>query len=114
MKAAYRPMAIALAFVALVANAWAEAPTEEPLRTFLPKCDSSIDDCRAMLNDFIVGGMRISNNPEPTCIPLERNKAADMMLANLHDLVRDSSWAEEPYGNALMQAMTDAFPCLTD
>ncbi|MCR4301593.1 MAG: hypothetical protein NUV51_08275 [Sulfuricaulis sp.] len=100
-------------FLILSCAAYAQSPREEPLRTFLVECDSNIDDCRDLLNYFILGGIRISNNPEPTCISLKGNAAADKMLNNLRDLARDPWWAKEPYRNALMQAMTDAFPCLT-
>lgn len=99
-----------LAILTSIASAHAESPREEPLRTFLVECVSNIDDCRALMNDFILGGIRISNNPDPTCIPLKRNKAADKMLTNLRDLARDPWWAEEQYGSALMQAMTAPFP----
>ncbi len=114
MKMAFGAIAVALAFFGLLATAQAEEPVDDSLRTFLPECDDYLDDCRDYMNEFIVSGMKLSNNPEPTCIPLERNKAADLMLARLHELARDSFWAEEPYGSALMQAMTDVFPCLTD
>lgn len=114
MKTVCRSIVVALLFAGPLANAHAEEPVEEPLRMFLPECDSYIDDCRAYMNEFILSGIKLSNNPEPACVPIERNKAADMMIAHLHNLVREPYWAEEPYGNALMQAMTDAFPCLTD
>jgi len=114
MKTGLGSIAVALAFFGLLATAQAEEPAEEPLRTFLLECDDYLDDCRAYMNDFIVSGMNLSNNPEPACIPLERNKAADMMIARLSELAGDSFWAEEPHGSAMMQAMTDAFPCLTD
>ncbi|MCL4315669.1 MAG: hypothetical protein M1527_02190 [Gammaproteobacteria bacterium] len=114
MKPAGQIIILILAILTSMASAHAQSAGEQPLRTFLVECNSNIDDCRAMLNDFILGGIRISNNSEPTCIPLKRNKAVDMMLTNLRGLARDPEWAEEPYGSALMQAMTDAFPCLTD
>ncbi|MDO8839618.1 MAG: hypothetical protein Q7V31_11880 [Parvibaculum sp.] len=114
MKTACRSISVALAFFGLLATAQAEEPVDDSLRTFLPECDDYLDDCRDYMNEFIVSGMKLSNNPEPTCIPLEHNKAADMMIARLSELERDPWWAEEPYGNAMMQAMTDAFPCLTD
>jgi hypothetical protein len=114
MKTVCGSIAAVLAFVGLIASAQAEEPVEEPLRTFLLECDDYLDDCRAYMNDFILSGMKLSNNPEPVCIPLEHNKAADMMIARLSELALDSWWAEEPYGSAMMQAMTDAFPCLTD
>ncbi|MDP1627157.1 hypothetical protein [Parvibaculum sp.] len=103
-----------LAFFGLLAGAQAEEPAEDSLRTFILECDDYLDDCRAYMNDFILSGLKLSNNPEPACIPVERNKAADMMIARLRELAGDSWWAEEPYGSAMMQAMTDAFPCLTD
>ena len=114
MKTAFRAMAVALALTGSLATAQAEEPDDESLRTFLLECDNYPDDCRAYMNDFILSGMKMSNNPEPVCIPLEHNKAADMMIARLSELARDPWWAEEPYGSAMMQAMTDAFPCLTD
>jgi hypothetical protein len=114
MKTVCGSIAAILAFTGLIASAQAEEPVEEPLRTFLLECDDYPDDCRAYMNDFILSGMKLSNNPEPVCIPLEHNKAADMMIARLRELALDSWWAEEPHVNAMMQAMTDAFPCLTD
>lgn len=114
MKTVCVSIAAVLAFAGLIASAQAEEPDDESLRTFIVECDDYPDDCRAYMNDFILSGMKMSNNPEPVCIPLEHNKAADMMIARLSELARDPWWAEEPYGSAMMQAMTDAFPCLTD
>lgn len=114
MKTVCGSIAVALALIGPPANVRAEEPVEESLQTFLLECDDYLDDCRAYMNDFILSGMKMSNNPEPVCIPLEHNKAADMMIARLSELERDPWWAEEPYGSAMMQAMTDAFPCLTD
>ncbi|MBO6634230.1 hypothetical protein [Parvibaculum sp.] len=114
MKTVLGAAAAVLAFFGLFADAQAEEPADDSLQTFLLECDDYLDDCRVYMNDFILSGIKMSNNPQPVCIPLERNKAADMMISRLSELERDPFWAEEPYGNAMMQAMTDAFPCLTD
>lgn len=114
MKTCLGSLAVALAFFGLPATAQAEEPVEYPLRTFLLECDDYLDDCRAYMNDFLVSGMKMSSNPEPVCVPFERNKAADMMIARLSELDRDPWWAEEPHGNAMMQALLDSYPCLTD
>lgn len=118
MKTACRSIVAALAFFGLLATAQAEEAVEDSLRTFLLECDNALDDCRAYLNDAVMldmsVGMRLSNKPKPACIPPEPNKAADMLLAHMRDFAHDPAWAEGPYEDAMMQAMDDVFPCLTD
>ncbi|MDO8839617.1 MAG: hypothetical protein Q7V31_11875 [Parvibaculum sp.] len=113
---AFGAIAIALALIGSPATAQAEEPDDESLRAFLLECDSHLDDCRAYLDDAVMldisVGMRLSNKPEPACVPSEPGRAADMLLAHMRDLARDPAWAEGPYEDAMMQAMDDAFPCL--
>ena len=116
MKTVLGPIAIALALIGSPATAQAEEPDDESLRTFLLECDNYPDDCRAYLSDALMldvsVAMRLSNKPEPACIPPELDTATDMLLAHMRDLARDPAWAESQYEDGMMQAMDDAFPCL--
>lgn len=111
-------MAVALALTGSLATAQAEEPDDESLRTFLLECDNYPDDCRAYLSDAIMldiaVGMRLSNKPEPVCVPPDSNKAADMVLAYMHELAGDPAWAEGSYEDAMVQAINDVFPCVRD